>query len=84
MVEELNDFQIYPNPAKNRFTIEAGAESIEQIRVLDLSGKLVYNGLNSNMESKLFVNSANWESGVYFIQIYTESEIFHQKVVVTR
>ena len=84
MVEELNDFQIYPNPAKNRFTIEAGTESIEQIRVLDLSGKLVYNGLNSNMESKLFVNSANWESGVYFIQIYTESEIFHQKVVVTR
>lgn len=81
---QLSHIQVYPNPVQNRFTIETANESIEQIRVLDLSGKLVYTGLNSNMESKLFVNSGKWESGVYFIQIYTESEIFHQKVVVTR
>ena len=87
-VTELNaaakKIQVYPNPAQNRFTIEADNESIEQIRVLDLSGKLVCTGLNSNMESKLFVNSGNWDTGVYFIQIYTEREIFHQKVVVSR
>ncbi|MFT6166017.1 MAG: PKD repeat protein [Vicingaceae bacterium] len=78
-----NNIQIFPNPAKNTFTIEASAQDIEQIRVLDLSGKVIYSERNNYMQSKLFVNSGNWESGVYFIQIYTDSGVFHQKVVVT-
>ena len=80
---EDNNVQIYPNPTQNTFTVEASDQGIEQIRVLDLSGKIIHSEQNNNIQSKLLVNSVNWESGVYFIQIYTGSGIFHQKVVVT-
>lgn len=76
-------FSIYPNPAQQNFIIETNNQTINQIQVLDLSGKIVHSLPNTNTNSKFLVNSSNWGSGVYFIQIETEEGVFHQKVVVT-
>ena len=78
-----NGFKVFPNPTHHNFTVETNGKIINQIRVLDVSGKVIYTLQNNSIESKLVVNSLNWESGVYFIQINTDSGIFHQKVVVT-
>ena len=78
-----NGVNVYPNPTHHNFTVETNNQIINEVNVRSISGKLVYTMQGSAVKSKLLVNSLNWESGVYFIQINTESGISHQKVVVT-
>ena len=76
-------FSVYPNPSDHNFTIETINQTINQIQVLDLSGKLIHVIQNNDLRSKVVVNNLNWDSGIYFIQINTDRGMFHQKVVVT-
>lgn len=65
---EINEwnkpFKIFPNPAKDFFTIEANAK---QIAINDLLGK---NYLNiSNVSSSVRINTSSWPKGLYLINI---------------
>ena len=75
--------EIYPNPADNNFTIETNNHTINQIQILDLSGKLMRTVQSNQLSSKVIVNSLSWESGVYFVRINTDSGMFHKKIIVT-
>ena len=77
-----NDFKIYPNPSNGTFTIEAaGFSNTTRLRVLDLSGKQVY-------ESKLKgVNQAKLDltfltKGIYFVEVSDANKKAVQKLVV--
>ena len=83
VIAEDENVLVYPNPTKNTFAIEGINNEIREIRVHDLSGKVIYTEINSNSQSKFLMNSSSWESGVYFIQINTDRGILHKKVIVT-
>ena len=69
-VTGLNQFietklKIYPNPFSNLLTIEKNDLSIKSIEIMDVTGRK----LNAKMESNLSINTENFKSGIYFLNI---------------
>ncbi|MFK8038156.1 MAG: T9SS type A sorting domain-containing protein [Crocinitomicaceae bacterium] len=61
-------FTVFPNPAKSSLNIES-EDVIQSIRIVDLSGKLVYeNKTISNLEN---INIEGLSSGLYNIEVRT-------------
>lgn len=77
---------IYPNPASNQFQISfEGFESAEiKMNILDNSGRIVVahkaNVLNNPVQ---IINTSGFQSGVYYIQVTSDTESFIQKIVIT-
>ena len=76
--------KIYPNPAKDRFTISfknintSVAKTIEFYNVL---GKLVHQVQTAN--SIVAFNNTNFNSGLYLVKAYTnKNEVFHSKLII--
>lgn len=84
-MEEINSenstkASIYPNPAKESFTIE-NKENIDDIKVFDVSGKVIYHYQNLN-KSKVQINSQNWMTGTYMVQIKSGNRTQLMKLLV--
>jgi len=70
-------YAIYPNPADNIFNLLLNEEA--EIQIYDLKGSLVYQAQKTN---KHIVHSENWESGIYYIKIYSEGNTQTVRCVV--
>ena len=72
---------IYPNPAKEIASI-ISEENIEKIRVFNLLGSEISNfNVNSN---KFELNTDNYVSGIYYVQIETLSNIKSMKLQIIK
>ncbi len=71
---------IYPNPAKESFTVE-NKETIDEIKVFDVSGKLIYQSSDMN-QSKIQIDSKSWITGTYMVQIKSGERTQLMKVLV--
>ncbi|SMC56659.1 M1 family metallopeptidase [Moheibacter sediminis] len=71
---------IYPNPANESFTIE-NKENIDEIKVFDVSGKVIYHSKDLN-NAKVQINSQNWTTGTYMVQIQSGNRTQLMKVLV--
>lgn len=60
---------LYPNPASNEAII-ASQESMEQIIVLDMTGRIIYREEPKAQESHL--PTAHWEHGIYLVKVVTK------------
>jgi hypothetical protein len=82
-VEDLlaGNIKMYPNPANNVITIASGIV-MQQVRILDLSGRVVYTA--SETTDQLHVNVRTFESGVYFVQIVTMDGTFTGKLQIQK
>jgi hypothetical protein len=67
---ETPDAVLYPNPANESFTIESGDALPSFVEVLDISGKVVYNGTGV-----IQVNTQQLSTGIYLVRIYFNDEI---------
>ncbi|PID93511.1 MAG: hypothetical protein CSA95_07505 [Bacteroidetes bacterium] len=79
-VEEETIFvAIYPNPAIDAMNIQSN-ENIENIRIMNLAGQTL---VSTNVDAKHYVvNAAEFDAGIYFVQIKTSHGISTQKIVV--
>jgi hypothetical protein len=76
---------VYPNPAGNQFQIafEGFESETANIKILDNSGREVVAMTNDVVNNPVqIVNASNFQSGVYFIHVSSETESFVQKVVI--
>jgi sialate O-acetylesterase len=69
-VTGLNQFietklKIYPNPFSSLLNIDNNDLSIKSIEIMDVTGRK----LNAKMESNLSINTENFKSGIYFLNI---------------
>lgn len=78
-----NQFTLYPNPATDVFTIISQENKpIKQIKIYDLTGKLIANHSIEN-EIQIQLSVENLSSGTYFLQLLTNDEITAvQKLVI--
>lgn len=78
---ELNptEISIYPNPAKDYFIIDS-PEKIEEIKVYDANGRLVY--ASSNKQLNIQIPTSDWAVGVYWVQINISQERRIEKLIV--
>ena len=70
---------IYPNPATDILNINSNC-NVSNVKVLNYLGQTIDDFNVSGME--VTVNTANYDSGIYFIQIETEKGISIQKIVI--
>ena len=66
--EEANNVAIYPNPVNSIMTVKA-TEAMQQIRILDLTGKEVANFVANGLTQEINVEAL--KAGIYTIQIAT-------------
>ncbi len=82
----LESFSLYPNPTSDlaHIRLESAAQSLAQIRVIDISGKLVFHeqimvkkGLN-NFELPV----QQLSSGYYTLQLEVQDQLFNKKLII--
>ena len=74
------DFKIYPNPSAGEFIIES-SETISEVKVYDLSGRMILN--EAPKVSKHFLNLTNAVSGMYIVEVmYVSGGVSRNSVVV--
>ncbi len=75
------NFSIYPNPSKGLFTIKIPVlKETCQISITDIIGRVIYSDFIKNEIS--IVDISDLCSGVYFLEINIENEIFTEKIIV--
>lgn len=73
---------LYPNPAHESFTIDAGGASIDKLEVMNMLGEIIL-----TMEpraAKAQVLTDGLSHGVYFVRIYTHGAIVTKRVDVAK
>lgn len=68
---------LYPNPATSQLTIESGASKIENITILDVTGKTI----NSFTLKSNTIDVSNLVKGIYFLQVQTKEGLFNSKFI---
>lgn len=80
-MESLNRVEIYPNPASDVINIEFDQYGQYNVRIMDISGKLIYSDVVNT--DRLRIEDNNMISGVYFVQIADEfNNVVTKKLVV--
>ena len=74
---QIDTIKIYPNPTDGLLYIDANTESIIGATVFDILGKKVLQ-LQGNKQQ---VDISSLESGMYFLNLKTESGQFNQKII---
>ena len=78
------EFSLYPNPANNNVIIKylpAGNEEV-QLRVFDLSGKSVFEKTIPNGHNLFQLESADWNAGLYFVEMRSGNHISSKKLLI--
>ena len=74
--EESNNFEIYPNPARDMFIISTDAKTDNLVVIYNTVGQIIFE--SPIISRKYEVNVTNWTPGVYIVELGTKK----QRVVV--
>lgn len=78
--ESKKNCLLYPNPAKNQFTLKVfGAYKTNRLVVRNLLGLIME---ELELKSEQIVNTESWPRGIYFIELYDEGSIVTKKLVL--
>ncbi len=77
---DVGMFRIYPNPAKNAFTID-NKTNISKVKIVDLSGKEVKESTVSNANNQT-IDISDLNEGVYLINLYENNKIVGYKRLI--
>ncbi len=82
------DISIYPNPAKDLFTVEGEIETnqVYSIKIHNSIGELIYNKQFTSTTSYInqTINSSQLSNGVYNVSIDVNDKIITKKLVISR
>lgn len=73
---------IYPNPTSDAFTVETSNAIISSIKIINVAGQSVLE--SQPKESKVQIAASNLASGMYFIQVQTDSGVVTRMVSISR
>lgn len=74
---EKNDLQVFPNPTSHTLNILTSSTNTAQVRVIDLSGKVV---LEQSLTGQT-LDVSGLIPGLYFLQIHTDGETTNHRFV---
>ncbi len=72
----ISEMRVYPNPASDKLNISFDYKHAKEVRVMDLSGKLMSTTAIASSETQIELN--NYSTGIYLYQIIdTDGAIIH-------
>ena len=80
--QEYSFVNIFPNPVKSNFIHLESNKVIDNVKIFNSLGKIVYT--SSFRNNKIQINTNNFRTGIYFISVKTGNEILHNKLQVIR
>lgn len=66
-----NSVNIFPNPAKNNFTINSNIDEYKEVKILSMTGQLLY--CNNFLEQSFVINTETFARGFYTVQVKSNS-----------
>jgi hypothetical protein len=78
-----NTFSIYPNPTNSAFTVNLSNFSKlkeQQLELLTLDGKLIYQTKLLDMETE--INPGQMKPGIYLVKVRSEKTSFVKKILI--
>lgn len=75
---------IYPNPTNGNIRIEMQNVGIAQVKVMDLSGRLVFQILPKDNNQNLLLDLSGLQSGVYYIEVTADNGLIKTEKVVLK
>ena len=75
---ESVNFNIYPNPAPDNLNIETNTAKKIKLEIINILGEPIYTSFINN---KITIKTTNWQSGIYFIKLYTDKETVVKKFI---
>jgi hypothetical protein len=80
------DYELFPNPSQQNFSILLNSEKAEnyEIRVYDISGRQVYSQKEFGKigKSYFYINNSILESGVYFVEVAHGDKRLSKKLII--
>ena len=84
--DAINSFRIYPNPASDRLSVDPGEripEKDARIRIYSVSGILVHE-IETRERVDIDLSSGVFGSGVYILEIKTESAVESHRLIISK
>ncbi len=82
--DNISLFYIYPNPTISSLFISNKTDlKLKKIEIINISGKIIYSKDN-NFNSLINISTEEYNSGIYFVNIYTDNNIITKKVSVIK
>lgn len=75
------DVKVYPNPAQDRVIIDAPGFSSPHIRILDMSGRIVFDQVNAQLPLQLDARAA-LGSGAYIVEVNENQKTARTRLIV--
>lgn len=77
-----SSISIYPNPATSEFTIALPKTMKAEVRVFDISGKLLIYEADALISNKHTIDVSSLSSGTYFVRLNTEEGTATKKLLI--
>ena len=82
-ISKINStFKIVPNPTSDFITITNFNEQLFELYITNTNGKLIYK--NNNLSNNYLIDLSEYNSGIYLLQIKTETEIINKKIILIK
>ncbi len=81
---ERNNQQVmvYPNPANDNLTILSNNMEVKSYRCFAVNGQLVAEKTFMEIEPSISISTSNWLSGIYSIEIETNTVLVRKKIAI--
>ncbi|MEY4603055.1 MAG: hypothetical protein RIT43_347 [Bacteroidota bacterium] len=76
-------FTIYPNPGNGLVTLVSQGMDIENLKVFDAAGKLVFDQLLVSGAGSYLIDLSELSQGVYSLEILSSGKAFRERVILT-
>lgn len=80
--EALNTISLFPNPATNNVSLVWNNDENVSIKIYNTLGKLVYYAKDKSLTNTLKINTSDFASGLYFVNINTVSSFTTKKLII--
>ena len=77
---EISSFNLFPNPSNDVLYLNNGTQNIQQVKMYNNLGALVYSNNNKKQQYKIDVSS--FSQGLYYVNIQLADAIIRKKIVV--
>ncbi len=81
MFGNKKDIEIFPNPARDKITINTPGSRILEVEIYDLTGTCLYRNVNIN-SNRIDLETAKLPKGMYVLKVRDERDTISRKIVI--